>query len=140
MVFGFLEERQSDGRGSNINMLVISSHDLFTCFPQKLWKAAQLSLLFALAILLCATSIGCSSSKQVRKGEQKPSTIKSANLLSLGTEEVAKKLGEPTTVSKTPEGRVFWVYEPKWKLLPDYKGTLYVEFEGGKVVKAFKTK
>jgi len=132
--------RQSDGRGSKINILRISSHHLFTRFPHKLWKAGQLPLLFALAILLCTTPIGCSSSKQVRKGEQKPSAVKSADLLSLGAEEVTRKLGEPTTVSKTPEGQILWVYEPKWKLLPDYKGTLYVQFEGGKVVKAFKIK
>lgn len=62
------------------------------------------------------------------------------NLVSYGPEVVTKKLGEPTTVSKTPEGHILWVYEPSWKVIPNHKGTVYVEFEDNKVTKVFKIK
>ena len=92
-----------------------------------------------MAILFLGAPIGCSSSKAVRKAGQQSSAGHS-NLLTLGTQEVTKELGEPTTVSKTPEGHLLWVYEPKWKLIPNDKGTVYLEFKDGKVAKVFKIK
>jgi uncharacterized protein YpmB len=54
--------------------------------------------------------------------------------------EVKKKFGEPDIVSKTPDNRIIWTYQPTWKLLPDNKGTIYVEFENGKVVKIIRAR
>lgn len=89
--------------------------------------------------LLLIGPVACSGSKAVSKRGQKPSAADN-RLLSLGTDEVTKTLGEPTSISKTPEGHILWVYEPKLKLIPNNKGTVYVEFEDGKVVKVIKIK
>jgi hypothetical protein len=83
--------------------------------------------------------MGCSGSKAVTKGERNLSAADNS-LLSKETGEVTTRLGEPTSISKTPEGRILWVYEPRMKLIPNSKGTVYVEFEDGKVVKVFKIK
>jgi outer membrane protein assembly factor BamE (lipoprotein component of BamABCDE complex) len=58
----------------------------------------------------------------------------------MSEEEIRKKLGEPTMVSLTTEDRILWTYVPEWKLMPDNKDTVYVEFEKGKVVKVIKAK
>jgi hypothetical protein len=55
-------------------------------------------------------------------------------------EDVRKKLGEPTIVSLTTENRILWTYLPEWKLMPDNKDTVYVEFENGKVIRVVKAK
>ena len=49
-----------------------------------------------------------------------------------------KRLGDPTLVSKTMEGHILWVYVPKWRILPNDKGYIYVEFENEKVIKIFR--
>lgn len=54
--------------------------------------------------------------------------------------EVKKKYGEPDIVSKMPDNRILWTYQPTWKLLPDNKGTVYIEFENGKVVKIIRAR
>jgi len=36
------------------------------------------------------------------------------------------------------DDHILWVYLPTWKILPNDKGTLYVEFADGKVVKIFQ--
>ena len=59
-------------------------------------------------------------------------------LVSAGPDDVRKKLGDPTVVSRTPEDHVLWVYTPYLKIMPNDKGTIYVEFENGKVIKVFK--
>lgn len=97
-------------------------------------------LVLLLLVLFClATLIACSSSKGVRKSAQSTSPFDNS-LMASGQDEVMKKLGEPTVISRTFEGHILWVYRPSWKLLPDDKGTLYVEFEDGKVAKIFKKK
>jgi hypothetical protein len=53
---------------------------------------------------------------------------------------VKKKFGEPDIVSKMPDNRILWTYQPTWKLMPDNKGTVYVEFENGKVVKMIRAR
>jgi hypothetical protein len=58
----------------------------------------------------------------------------------MNEEDVRKKLGEPTIVSLTTENRILWTYLPEWKLMPDNKDTVYVEFENGKVIKVVKAK
>ena len=59
-------------------------------------------------------------------------------LISSEPDEVRRKMGEPTVVSRTQEDHILWVYVPRLKILPDDKGTIYVEFENGKVIKVFK--
>jgi hypothetical protein len=54
--------------------------------------------------------------------------------------EVKKKYGEPSVVSKMPDNRTLWTYYPSWKILPDNKGTIYIEFENGKAVKIIKAR
>jgi hypothetical protein len=54
--------------------------------------------------------------------------------------EVKKKFGEPDMVSKMPDDRILWTYQPTWKLMPDNKGIVYIEFENGKVVKIIRAR
>jgi hypothetical protein len=55
-------------------------------------------------------------------------------------DDVKKRLGEPDIVSRTPENKIIWTYLPSWKIMPDNKDTVYVEFDDGKVVKVIKGK
>jgi hypothetical protein len=90
-------------------------------------------LIFLCLILLCA----CGGKKQVKQ-EALPTT--DSALVSLDQEEVKKRFGEPTSVSKTPENRLLWTYRPDWKLMPNDKGTIYLEFENGKVAKVIRAR
>ncbi|OPY69086.1 MAG: hypothetical protein A4E57_01391 [Syntrophorhabdaceae bacterium PtaU1.Bin034] len=90
-----------------------------------------------LLVFCLAGPIGCSSSKGAQKQKQSQAPFDNG-LISAGQEDVLKKLGEPTIVSKTPDEHILWIYEPKWKLIPNDHGTVYVEFENGKVTKIFK--
>lgn len=121
-----------------INNIDNSIHDLCTTFQQKLWKTFKNPLfLRAFFVLLCAVLIfSCSSSKNAKKGH--PALDNS--VISMSEDEVKKRLGEPYMVSKTPENKIIWTYVPKWKILPDNKDTIYVEFENGKVVKIIKAR
>jgi|WetSurMetagenome_2_1015567.scaffolds.fasta_scaffold277651_2 hypothetical protein len=103
-----------------------------------MWKTARL-LSLLLPLLCLAGPIACSPSKKLSKPEQRASSA-DKSLISYGPEVVTKRLGEPTTVSRTPEGRILWIYEPSWKIMPNDKGTVYVEFEDNRVTKVFKIK
>jgi len=96
--------------------------------------------LLVLAAICLVTLPACSTLKAAIKPKQakqeKPTP--ESGLIGQDQDEVKKKLGQPTDVSKTAEGDLLWVYRPSWKLLPDDKGTQYVEFKDGKVVKVFK--
>jgi argininosuccinate synthase len=61
-------------------------------------------------------------------------------MISMTEEDVRKRLGEPNIVSVTPENKIIWTYRPSWKIMPDNKNTVYVEFENGKVVKIIKVR
>lgn len=54
--------------------------------------------------------------------------------------EVKKKFGEPDVVSKMPDNRILWTYHPAWKIMPDNKDTVYVEFVNGRVVKIIRAR
>lgn len=60
------------------------------------------------------------------------------SLISLTEDQLRKKLGEPTMVSLTPDNKILWTYRPDWKIMPDNKNTVYVEFEQGIVTKVIK--
>jgi hypothetical protein len=80
----------------------------------------------------------CSTIKGTQKPKQVTKSSPESALMSQGEDEVKAKLGEPTVVNKTNDGHVLWVYRPSWKILPNDNGTLYVEFDEGKVIKIFK--
>ncbi len=150
-------------------MLAPSLDNLYTTFPQKMWKTFKSPMfLKACSIVVCLLLlISCSYLKGSKKqdkaapesagadivqstaqqkdrqsareaGKTKPAP--EAALIDKGEEEVRKRFGEPDIVSKTPDGHLIWTYKPSWKLLPDNKGTLYVEFESGKVVKIVRAR
>lgn len=68
----------------------------------------------------------------------KPQPAIESSLISMTEEQVRKKLGEPTMVSLTPDNKILWTYRPNWKLMPDNKDTVYLEFEQGIVTKVIK--
>ncbi len=123
-------------RRGHINRVKPFFYKLFTRFPQEMHKVALPVTLFVVACCL-AGLVTCSSSKAVKKA--KPAAPASVDaLISSGPDAVTKKLGEPTAVSKTADDHILWVYTPRLKILPNDKGTVYVEFEDGKVIKVFK--
>jgi hypothetical protein len=131
-------EGLSDERSSNINHIRRRLHTIFTHLSPVLRKAeairAPLLLLAAICLVTlpaCSTLKGAAKPKQARPAPE-------SSLIGQDQDEVKKKLGEPTDVSKTAEGNLLWVYRPSWTLLPTHKGTQYVEFKDGKVVKVFK--
>ncbi|MCX5805769.1 MAG: hypothetical protein NT010_06845 [Proteobacteria bacterium] len=130
--------RQLTSTAFKNNMLGSLSYNLFTTFPQKLWKTCKNPVcLKTCAILLCILVLfSCSSSKSAKKGS---SALDNA-VISMSEDEVRKKLGEPDIVSKTPENNIIWTYKPPWKIMPDNKGTIYIEFENGKVTKIVKAR
>ena len=121
-----------------INTIEDEVCSLYTTYPQKLWKTMKRSLfLKAFFVLLCvALLFSCSSSKNAKKGHP---ALENA-VISMTEDEVRKRLGEPDMVSKTPENKIIWTYVPSWKILPDNKNTIYIEFEDGKVVKIIKAR
>ncbi len=96
---------------------------------------AKAVLIFLMAVAL----FGCSSWKSTKKEPHKMPTLDNS-LIQAGQEDVKKRFGEPDTVSLTSDNHIMWVYRPSWKLMPDEKGTIYVEFQDGKVVKVFRIK
>ncbi len=129
----------------NNNSLHEYSHHFYTGFPQKMWKSFGTAFISKSCItLLCLILlISCSSMKKTTGKESKakiePPAVENT-VISMSEEEVRKKLGDPTTVSLTTENHILWTYAPDWKLLPDNKDTVYVEFENGKAIKVTKAK
>lgn len=122
---------------NKINGLRASLYNLSTVFQQKLWKSLK-SPYFSrtcMVLLSCFVLVSCSYMKKVTG---KPQPAMENALISMNEEQVRKKLGEPTMVSLTPENKIIWTYRPEWKVMPDNKGTVYVEFDNGKVVKVIK--
>jgi len=74
------------------------------------------------------------------KEPPKAKLVPDSGVIDMTEAEVKKKFGEPDIVSKMPDNRILWTYQPTWKLLPDNKGTVYIEFENGKVVKIIRAR
>jgi len=146
----------------------MSSYNLFTGFPQKLWKTpTKASILYALSIFLCLLLISSCSFFRSSKKEAKPAPDKAAqqeavadakskpkdkpkapdkkkvaldnSLIDKGEDAVKLKFGEPDIVSKTTDSQIIWTYKPKYKLWPDNSDVVFVEFENGKVAKIVRT-
>lgn len=75
-----------------------------------------------------------------QKEPPKEKLVPDTGVIDMTEAEVKRKYGEPDIVSKTPDNLILWTYQPTWKLLPDNKGTIYVEFENGKVVKIIRAR
>jgi hypothetical protein len=127
---------------NNIKRIKTYFYNFCTGFPPKMWKSQRTSFFSQTCItLLCLfLLISCSSLKKMVGTEQTKTPVLENSLISMSEEEIRKKLGEPTMVSLTLEDRIIWTYVPEWKLIPDNKDTVYVEFEKGKVIKVIKAK
>jgi hypothetical protein len=149
-------------------MLKVYADNFFTSFPQKLWKTLKRPIVINVCfILLCLTMLSSCTyfkggkkqdtvtqdSKTVEvsdKAEQKAQAptkeppkaklVPDSAVIDMTEGEVKKKFGEPDIVSKMPDNRILWTYQPTWKLMPDNKGTVYIEFENGKVVKMIRAR
>ena len=118
-------------------------YNFCTGFPPKMWKSQRTAFLTKTCIILLCLFllVSCSYFKKTTGKQQTPAKpVLENSLISMNEEDVRKKLGEPTIVSLTIENRILWTYIPAWKLIPDNKDTVYIEFENGKVVKAVKAK
>lgn len=74
------------------------------------------------------------------KEPPKAKLIPDSNVIDMTEAEVKKKYGEPDIVSKMADNRILWTYQPSWKILPDNKGTVYIEFENGKATKIIRSR
>ena len=114
--------------------------DIFsTDSPQKLWKiqkACQVLFVLSLAVTLLLLT-ACSQGRGVERFKALP---RGTTLVGKSEAEVKQAIGEPYVISMTPENRILWRYRPSWKVIPSPKDTLYVEFDNGKVIKAFQIK
>ena len=107
--------------------------------PQKLWKiqkTCQVLIVLSFFVTLLFLT-GCGQGRGVEKYKALP---RGTTLVGMNEEEVKKAIGEPYVISMTPENRILWKYRPSWKIIPSPKDTLYVEFDNGKVTKAFQIK
>ncbi len=129
--------KQKRKKANMINELRNAFYIISTAFPQFLWKSLKNPLFTRTCVILLSLFIlvSCSSVKKIT-GKSQPQV--QSSLISMSEDEVRKKLGDPTMVSLTPENKILWTYRPTWKIMPDNKGTIYVEFEDGKVTKVIK--
>jgi hypothetical protein len=101
-------------------------------------KRNYLSFCLIVALFLVLL-VSCSLFKSKPKAATAPGKTSTQNLVVSGSpQDVKKHMGEPSSVEKTPDGRVLWIYKPSWKIMPDDRGDTYVEFENGKVSRVFK--
>jgi outer membrane protein assembly factor BamE (lipoprotein component of BamABCDE complex) len=133
---------------NNIKRMKTNFYNFYTGFPPKMWKSQRTAFLSkTCVILLCLfLLVSCSYLNKItgKDGAKAPAKVQEPilenSLVSMNEEDVRNKLGEPTVVSLTAENRILWTYIPAWKLMPDNKDTVYVEFDNGKVVKVVKAK
>ena len=128
---------------NKIKRMKTNFYNFYTGFPPKMWKSRETAFLSKTCIILLCLFllVSCSSLKKTKGKEQAPATpVLENSLITMTEEDVRKKLGEPTIVSLTLENRILWTYIPAWKLMPDNKDTVYIEFENGKVIKVVKAK
>jgi outer membrane protein assembly factor BamE (lipoprotein component of BamABCDE complex) len=128
---------------NKIKRMKTNFYNFYTGFPPKMWKSQRTAFLTKTCIILLCLFllVSCSYFKKTTRTQQPPTTpLLENSLISMNEENVRKKLGEPTIVSLTHENRILWTYIPEWKLMPDNKDTVYIEFENGKVIKVVKAK
>ncbi|MBP1750678.1 MAG: hypothetical protein H6Q52_3217 [Deltaproteobacteria bacterium] len=86
-------------------------------------------------LLSCFILVSCSYMKNIAG---KPQPVMENSLIAMNEDQVRKKLGEPTMVSLTSDNKILWTYRPEWKIMPDNKNTVYIEFDQGTVTKVIK--
>lgn len=119
-----------------MTVITISSFRFLKNCALTIWKggkgtAIRISLAF-LVITVLVFSSGCTGWAQKRE--------QALRMVGVSSEEVKKRIGEPNVVARNPEDTVIWVYRPPYKLMPNQEGSVYLEFQDGKVVKAFSLK
>lgn len=77
-------------------------------------------------------SSGCTGWAQKREQALK--------MVGSNSDDVKKRIGEPNIVAKNPDDAIIWIYRPPFKLMPNQEGSVYLEFQDGRVVKAFSLK
>ncbi|MCX8110957.1 MAG: hypothetical protein N3D15_06885 [Syntrophorhabdaceae bacterium] len=104
-----------------------------------MWKTKKspLSVMGYTILLIVLVLPGCSYFKGAKKYDEKG--IENA-LISMSEEQVRSRYGEPNMVSKTTTDTILWTYRPSWKIIPDNKDTMYIEFDKGKVIKVLKVR
>jgi hypothetical protein len=151
------------------NMLEASPDNFFTCFPQKLWKTLKSPIVTNVCLVLLSFAVlsSCTYFKGGKKQDKasqeasaaeapqsdsekkapapakeppKAKPVPDTSVIDMTEAEVKKKFGEPDIVSKMPDNRIIWTYQPTWKIMPDNKDTVYIEFENGKVVKMIRAR
>jgi hypothetical protein len=136
-----LYQRHINRSAHNNSRLSASFYDICTAFPQKMWKTCKSPVsLNIYALLLCLLILSSCSFFKSTKESQKSHPALQNGVISMTEDEVRRKVGEPTIVSKTPDNKILWTYKPSWKILPDNKDTVYVEFENGRVTKIIKAR
>ena len=149
-------------------MLNACPDNFFTGFPQKMWKTLKRPIVINACLMALCLSLLCSCTyfkggkKQDKAAqdpkaadvsvqtEQKPPApvkeppkaklVPDSSVIDMTEAEVKKKFGEPDIVSKMPDNRILWTYQPTWKIMPDNKDTVYIEFVDGKVVKIIRAR
>jgi hypothetical protein len=119
-----------------MTVIAISSFRFLTNGARTIWKGGKgtpmrIPLVF-LVITVLVFSSGCTGWAQKRE--------RALKMVGISSEEVKKGIGEPSVVAKNPENAVIWIYRPPYKLMPNQEGSVYLEFQDGKVVKAFSLK
>lgn len=94
-------------------------------------KTVRILLAFLIVTGLLFTS-GCTGWAQKRE--------RALKMVGSDSEQVKKLVGEPNIVTRNPENSVIWIYRPPYKLIPNEEGSVYLEFQDGKVAKAFSLK
>jgi len=124
---------------SIFNMLLQNAYNFFTGFPQKMWKTNKSPLFQRICIIFLSLTLlsGCSYFRGTKKPDIKD---REDAIISMNEDQVRQRYGEPTMVSKTSSNTILWTYRPSWKIIPDNKGTMYIEFENGKVIKVLKVR
>ena len=124
---------------NNFGELQNGDDSFSTDSPQKLWKIQKachvlIVLLFLVSLLFPSA---CSQGRGVERFKALP---RGTTLIGKSEAEVKQLIGEPYVVSMTTENKILWKYRPSWKIVPNPKDTLYVEFDNGKVSKVFQIK
>lgn len=132
---------QIDQTANKNKLLSTSSYNYLTTFPQKMWKTWKNPFCLSIyALLLCMLVLpSCSVFKSTKEPKLSHPALQNG-VISMTEDEVRKKVGEPDVVSKTADNNILWTYRPSWKLLPDNKDTVYLEFENGRVTKIIKAR
>jgi len=122
-----------------IKRLLRYTYNFFTCFPQKMWKTKKSPLFVKAYIILLIVLVlsGCSYFKGTKKQDEKG--MENA-LISMNEDQIRQRYGEPDMVSKTTSDTILWTYRPSWKIIPDNKDTMYIEFDKGRVIKVLKVR